>query len=514
MDVLTIVKFDSHSVNGSSQYDAGAISSLKVKIQDLILDLLEWVQYPDCAPAIGRCLAALLKSLDGSDLHYAPNVSSYQELPLWALPVRSFLDSHIDNLGTFSLHVLPDLLHTDQAGTVALINIMPFKDIQQGRIESQSIVDIQLCLLIARVIGAFPFNPVDEIFMPQELERMHIDGRHARVHVEDRISEIDVEELGINLLDHASPAVRISAFSLLISNDSALFVSSKMLQRLRMSLPYFHLEPYSKSRNEFIALMKKLLVKLLGKIKSELKTGPTAIDTRLNFDKVSQQVEVRPAKPEHQSVPSVVQATCEFLSWYLEFLIHDIRPNAPYQSHITALKVLQFMQHQLSAFSRLFIGYSQDLGILLGKINERLLLRPLLDILVDPFDDVRETATSILGLLLGSEKHSVGSLRSELLSDEQDRDDCYDEVFHTALDKAELQVSRTGRADHADGVGRLLRLLYTSCSLTIRAAHSGDPLIFLEKLMSTTEEEALIVADSLVAALHRATLHGHLIALR
>lgn len=121
--------------------------------------------------------------------------------------------------------------------------------------------------------------------------------------------------------------------------------------------------------------------------------------------------------------------------------------------------------------------------------------------MMDPFEDVRATAASLL------------------LSYSPDL-----ELLLIALENAEKLMRASGRADHADGYGRLVELYYVleaaaADKKTVDGATDSDTGALLYrhntfKLIDEINDLIEIASNSLENAVADAPLHGKVIALR
>jgi hypothetical protein len=128
-------------------------------------------------------------------------------------------------------------------------------------------------------------------------------------------------------------------------------------------------------------------------------------------------------------------------------------------------------------------------------------LRAVLDLLMDPFDDVRETAASLLTLLLssgvtvGSASHKNSS-RPILVELEE------------FCCRSSVLASKTSRADHSDGVARSFEVLcHWTTSKDDKLAIPGRILADLELRLSAAELD-------LAAAVLDTPVHGNFASLR
>lgn len=489
---------------GASEKERAAsrftLAQISHSVQDFTLRVLEWVKYPDCAPAIGRFLSAFYKRFQAENDNSDDAFMEKRAMPVWIFPVKQSLEQNHEFLEAFETHILPSLLRLDSAGTKSFLDILPFDEIQRGNVGTVENVDIHLCVLVARI--------------ETELSAIST-ADHGKSNA------INVEILGMSLLDHANPNVRIAALSLLVASQaSAKPFSRKVLESFRQCIPMFHVEVNAKPRNEFIALAKKLCRRLLVATmslsrsrRSLEKTGHKSNDCPGNNGTVE--------KTEQNFTRELLEKHLRFRNWYTWFLLSELRPTASYQSHITALKVLHSsLEEYVAARDTLSNGHVDYIEALNLHLPNGVVLRLFSDLLTDPFDDVRQFAYSILKIWLKT--MSFPLLRStEEMSDEAHEQKHVEQtlitsaLMHRDLCDAEMIAEETGRADQADGVGRFYSLLYESSRAIAKPTqwHHSHSMI-LDRLLSTTEKEISIATHDLLKVVSSTALLGHLIALR
>ncbi|KAI4284895.1 MAG: hypothetical protein L6R35_004786 [Caloplaca aegaea] len=146
---------------------------------------------------------------------------------------------------------------------------------------------------------------------------------------------------------------------------------------------------------------------------------------------------------------------------------------------------------------------------------------------MDPFDDVRELAASILDKSLQtspeyvtlsphnimSERHTLTVSKSDDIGDALLLHDkpFWARVMHRAVSR--MQIS--GRADHADGFGRLYDIYHGSHGVSSEGTAWGEnPHIVLGNLISDIEQCVASARSNLHLAVGTAPLHGYLVAAR
>lgn len=482
-------------------------------VQRFTSSVLQWVQYPDCAPAVGRFLSAFFASLGVSRSQAVAHASANGLLPLWISPVKQSLNRQPRLLDMYENHVLPGLLRLSFADRKAFLSTLPLDQIQQGNIGKLFTADIQLCILVAKMDLMKTVDPAP--LSAVEKPKITNNGNCLQPGIEtsdtdkDRV-DTDGERLGLNLLEHSSPAVRISALALLVSSPvSNRPLSEDALLCLRRCIPFFHVEVSAKARNESIALMNKLCLRLRIKAVSLIRDHQGSINTFLDQTAGLSLGHASSKEQRGHNFPKELQRYLSFQSWYMRFLVHELRPTASYQSHISALRILHSVLEsklllQASKANELYIKLSDE------GLPSSLPLRPLLDLLLDPFDDVRQLANMVIEVQISLGQipfltEPNGEAEAEALSLEKGGNSCNPKrVLRVALERAESKAAETGRADDADGVGRIYDLMYGTDKTVSILGHLLDQL----------KDEVEVAKNSLISAVHTAPLHGHLIALR
>ena len=487
-------------------------------VGNFAISILEWVQFPDCAPAAGRFLFTFFQSLntDPKDQTF-----SDETIPLWIYPVKQAINRHLQHLEVFENHVLPGLLTISPIDTRAFLKTLPLRDLKQGTVGPDAATNIQLCFLIAKVAPTLKYDSGSA--GENESSEDAANSRDQNGTEDPESFLIDSEALACNYLNHISPSVRLSALSLLISSSvTSKPFTQNVLETLRVCLPYFHVEVDAKARNEYIALMRKLCVRLERAIVSLLRAGDTSLKFAFEESSTSQSGAVTNNTATLKPREQLLRSHLGFRKRYLLFLIHELRPTASYQSHITALKILHpLFEGQSAGRAALSRGNYEHLNALDETLPRNICHRALYDLLLDPFDDVRQWAVWVLELCFQRDVVAFGSLLAGPWRKKTDGVDQKVEVIangpaiDTELYMAEKKAEQTGRADHADGVGRLYELLYLTNGVPVGPTkRQNSSFAIVDRLISNTEKEVIIATSNLLHAIGNTSLHGHLIALR
>lgn len=297
-------------------------------------------------------------------------------------------------------------------------------------------------------------------------------------------------------------------------------LSIHVIEALQENLPHFHTETNPKIRNEYLVIIKALFIRarrgvtflLEGNISADIFTN-TKIVVNSEVESITEASEC-----EHQ----LLEKHISFLNWFDDFLINELQPAASYQRHITALKAIlsiglasRFKNGSLELL-RCSNTDSEAHIIACDYFLGFRLIRFLLDLIMDSFNDVRSMAALILYNIMSNLDSSNNLFKFDLMKDQDapntpiQRSQPHKYDFSCAIDRAKTFMSSTGRADHADGFGRLYRLSFDFDGLLI----TSDRLSILDILLSSLSENIRYSRDNLSLAIGHSPLHGNLIALR
>lgn len=295
------------------------------------------------------------------------------------------------------------------------------------------------------------------------------------------------------------------------------------------ALPNYHAEVDPKARQEDLALIKRLCLRLKGVLISSSKgkvdlwsTKPTIERDRLlsNLSAASELVE---ASREHH---------LDFFVWYRDFLLQELSPTGSYQRHVVSLKVIDFL---MSNSCILLHGESSDTfeGERRDFFNSfyHELLTSLLALAIDPFDDVRELAACILkgipraawASLSLKKAAKVRSLCPSSAGESGAADDISLSAYNPegnpgltlACQRTAKKAQTTARADHADGFGRLYALAVGLNTVSDQEHTWAErDQLALGRLMTELNDRIRKTRVDIHTAVKTASLHGLLIAAR
>jgi hypothetical protein len=346
-----------------------------------------------------------------------------------------------------------------------------------------------------------------------------------------------------SLLARASAAIRLAALSLLVASPlTTRPFPSGVLSLLEQNLAFFHGDADAKFRTDVLSTTKRLVDRLRGSTSSlsrevgRSKKGRADQNTR---SKAGSHIAAEAAK-----CPACrLQRHVEFLNWYIDFLTAELQPTASYQRHITALKALDILLQsgldeevptiKLSKLAQGEIKWPFHVKLLNAQTR-----RVLLDLLANPFDDVRGGAANILKMAtpdsiyllksatcinLPPQDSQTGSKRETEITQEMAANRAFPDIFGL-LSRLERSMHLSGRADHADGVARTYEIIFdmnSRCHFTttplrsfIKSQHRDPQLSVVNRLMLALEEGLSVVRKDLALAVSSSPVHGYLAGIR
>jgi hypothetical protein len=310
-------------------------------------------------------------------------------------------------------------------------------------------------------------------------------------------------------MSHADAEVRLAGMFLSVySTAMTRLMTGGVFRSLKKNVVHLHTDTDANFRREINEYTQKLFDRLRSStatlVKGTVKKGSSGI-TRLPIPEVcySQGVSLARRTQHDPLVESLA-----FVVWYIRFLEWELRSTASYQRRITALQsliiVLRSGIDPGVPFSHLSKSAQGQLNWAHGlQLANARLARVLMDLILDPFDDIRNSAISVLQLCLLAQP--LAGQNSILAS------------MHRFLDRAANMQLRTGRADQADGVARAYSLLYS-----LLESHPGpsNPTIFASSftvylyLTRTLRNTLSYANENLANAVNGRPIHSTFAALR
>ena len=213
---------------------------------------------------------------------------------------------------------------------------------------------------------------------------------------------------------------------------------------------------------------------------------------------------------------AVYDAKTKFLKRYIELLVSELVPTANYQCHITALKELTFMlqsgiDNRIESHHLSKIGSDQVKWPFSLHVSSPELVRLLVDLVLDPFDDVRAASAALLPMLPLEDL-----LPPDHMEENEHSDNPNTQSLDLVLERAKALASSTFRADHADGTARLYELRYFVATQNANNMEKGSfsPISIIDKILFTLESVLAGSAEMTYNGVDTIPMHGYLSALR
>ncbi|KAF9891702.1 hypothetical protein FE257_003714 [Aspergillus nanangensis] len=469
---------------------APATDLQRVTADILLLRLLNQTQNMEISAAAGDCISIFfqkLKSQAGAEESSRDKARGL--VSVWAAPVRHMILQDMQSLDSMSNYVLQPLFSIDSEGFRRFVDGLHLNSLLTADMTNAPLAEFTLLFA--------------SLHMAKKIGLVHEDHYFSRAGASNDKSDtalvLDSAVLG-QFLFHREFSIRIAALSLLITAPVATKpVSFATMKAVLKGLPSMHAESNSYSRGEILSLVRKFIIRLKGGILSQAEDWGETIPL---------------PKKQQANVARDESETHASLREYIEFLKSDLRPTATYPRHITALRSLNLLLD--SGLDARFpgSGASKPDGVVPKwkshmDVFDPSLLRLLVDLLLDPYDDVRATAMAIVKQF--PMEISLGNLRSPSGGDTT----CPQII--DALYKAEQLASNTSRADHADCVARLYQIVFSAAlpATSQETAQWWDTKwSVVDTILKKLESKLSVVGGLFNASMRDAPLHGYISALR
>ncbi|KAK0121786.1 hypothetical protein ONS95_010069 [Cadophora gregata] len=477
-------------------------------------EMFEWMTYADISPAAGKFLVTVFR-----DLRTTSDKSGFSDnsTASWQRWIRRGLGSNPEALENVKNYLFPPLFKLDRIGSLSFLADLSIQNSLE-EFQSQN-MDAQSLLQLSAMETGKKAGLVEE---PDTIEFSKVSKKPSGAVV------LQEDAIGL-LLTHESETVRSLAFSVLVSSSSTIRPFSKMaLEILRANMYILYSDTDAKFRNEILSSTKHMIERLRGAT-SLLAKEIESLSFQLSGNQDLPTAQQQEGHKRLDAIKLIFHSHNDFVAWYVEFLLLELIPTASYQRHITSLKAI-------SLFLRS--------GILKQGLQSRLLktsgnntvwpyhiafftrcsMRLLMDLLMDPFEDVRSAATSILKLAapcdfgfktnpstsIEGDRSSLDIASSGLNNAVNRTSECKNVILALLVNfitRIEDLSKQTGRADHADGVARSYELLY---GLQISPQ---SRLALITQLVKDLESKIEVAEHSLGQAVFEAPVHGNFAAL-
>jgi hypothetical protein len=475
---------------------------IEEKVGLFLQDLFYWAQFHELAPSVGQIASHIC-----SELCKTRPSRSDQLVSLWIRPLLDQLRKTPEALSRFKSHVFPELFQSNLdhyklfLEELGLDFVSPyeacwkdtnFEEAQNNHFDNE-------LLFVTLQVGK-------EIGLVLETD-MTTRWRFAKTNeaLDQRMDENDLPQDGkirietqalCRLFFHTSSTARLAGLSLLVTSISTTKpFSTKALKGLKKGLPTLFIEQDAKIRQDMLALISHMIDRIKAAV---FKLNQST--QRLQVTRSSASLD------EAQLQQYVVDEHKDFLRWLTHMIPFQLYPEAGYQRHIFALKLLNILVKSEIDPSIEPMPKAQIKGNSLGlsvNVFTTILDRSLRDLLMNPFEDIRSMAATLLAASLRklSPQFSV-----------------VDSGMAMLIERAEVKTLQSGRADHADGLARMYAIIFQYAPLNYTDLtepnwwHTKlDIIIHLVKIL---ERSIYLANQNIALAVTQFPMHGLLLGIR
>lgn len=434
-------------------------------VDELLLVLFKWLNRGDFGSTIAHLVSVFLDKLP-------PSAGHAVEQPIWVSPLQTAFIHGAVNTDDLRAHVLPGLFKRSFGDFVAFLHSQGLDSLLSTS-EATTSLDHQELLYIALQTGK-------ELGLIEETDEPSISRAENYLCIPlDAIRD---------MLFHSSRPIRVTGLYLLVTSHATTRpLSRKALRLLQKTLGTVFADVDADFRGDVFTAFQQLIDRC------------RSISATLARELNTSNGQNRAQATNYKGPPSAEQlsAHSRFLHWLREFLCWQLRPTASYQRHISALKCLAILAKSGLSDSIPRAYYSKS--ALSGpkwpftmQIITADMERLLFDLVLDPFDDVRQTAYSILAIACN---YMMDNSRDNVAP---------------VIKRAENTTLATGRADHADGVAHLWGLQTLLNDLRSEASQQA----IVERLLGQLEQSLSVARRGLAAAVVQYPVHGLLTSIR
>ncbi|GAB0131934.1 hypothetical protein EsDP_00000387 [Epichloe bromicola] len=300
-----------------------------------------------------------------------------------------------------------------------------------------------------------------------------------------------------SVLSHPSHEVQSLALSLLVTSPSTTRpYSPTAFGLLKKHLSTFFADPDAKFRVDVSAKARDMFKRVRGAIHVLKRSIPRARGKTQEANVISQPILYRSnliLLPEVQ-LTDCLEYHVDFLHWYIAFLCNELIPTASYQRHIAGLKALMYIVRMEGDDSKTW-ETADDQELFFDRFDSRW-ARALFDLVMDPFEDVRDlSATGLAKCYADGRYRRLNLTGSEMIGIPVNE-------VKGLWQRANELARRTARADHSGGASKASQLLY-------RFLESGEErLQMLSKMVEDLGRKISKAEIDLGQAVVDSPLHG------
>ncbi|KAF1847315.1 HEAT repeat protein-like protein [Cucurbitaria berberidis CBS 394.84] len=464
---------------------------------------LAWIVHHDTALSAGHLIRNFL--LQARRLPTAgPQSHDTAFLPLWIEPVVQTLQKWPDRIQEFKTHVFPHCFLPNIDEYIHFLSYLHFdKHVQpKGTLPDQLSASNPLPSGLNEPeefnILLAAFETGKELSIIRDIDHRtceNVEIHDGAVHIPDIVFG--------GWMSHPEPEVRLAGMFLSVYSASVTRpFTGGVFKSLQRNLVHMHTDTDANFRRGVHGCTQKLFDRLRASTATLAKgtsKRSTSIESRLPFPKNYSSYGTLSRKNSRQDPLTEALA---FVVWYMRFLEWEMRSTASYQRRVTALRTLTIVlrsgvdsgvpQTHLSKSAQGQLNWAHSLQIANPK-----LIRVLFDLILDPFDDIRDSAISVLQLCL--------------IALPQAQKDAVLATIPRFMSRAETAMLRTGRADQADGVARAYGLIFSLAGegrMDLHGTQLSSKLAVFEHLKRQLDSTLDIAHNNLSEAVNGRPVHG------
>ncbi|EXA49967.1 hypothetical protein NW761_000836 [Fusarium oxysporum] len=451
--------------------------------KSFIFELFHWMTLHFVCPTAGRFIVCVYRGLRSQDQRETSGQLSIETWHRWLLEAINEEPSILEPVKNY---IFLPLFKADKSEALGFLKRMN----EHEAVSAGHEIDINLPALLqlaALEIG----KKVGLVEEPALGDDKSADSDSSIV-LDEKVLE--------SVLAHPSHEVRSLALSLLMSSPSTTRpYSSTALDLLRKHLATYFADSDAKFRNEVAGKVRDMFRRVRGAIFVLKKSIPRAAARKQKEQPGQVQEQHILYRTNLISLPEAQLVHCleyheKFLFWYIGFLCSELTPTASYQRHSASLKAVTFILRMEGEKSKTW-ETADDQTLFFDQFGSSW-LRALSDLIMDPFDDIRSHAATVLRWIFSDSRY-----RNFYLMARQGKLNPTEELTEL-LRRTEELARKTARADHSDGVARVSQLLYR---LSENEQHR---VALLSKLIGGLEARLVVAEKDLGRAVLDAPLHG------
>ncbi|TID14586.1 HEAT repeat protein-like protein [Venturia nashicola] len=477
--------------------DSAARSDREI-LQRFAEALMNWMRFTDSAPAAGQTVCALTKMVASEQKCLVQKSDKVSEA-FWIHPLMTSFSAFPEAIAHFRHHLLPGLLALDSSTCKDLLEALRIAEWLKGERVPRTQL-LYTSLLVGKEMGIV-------------LEAVRGGQVTGEIAFKDG-KVLIMDKAWARLLRDFSSDTRIAGFSLLISSAAVTRpFSSNIINCLKRNLSHLLMEVDAGKRGEILTGIQRIV--------DRVKAATSVLYKTIN------QAQFKPPaflEAEQATIDSRRKTLAQhqaFISWLITFFRQQLHPEAGYQRHITSLRAMVLIASSgvdnTVASCRLSKSATGDTTWCFHiQIYDSWMARVLYDLTMNPFEDVRIFAETLIDLTVPHDLHNTLAQQDPITVSPG-----HASTNLNVLLRAERLMLRSGRADHADGVSRTYALLFESVEDFVSGSDIDGKEVWwssksdiIEHLVGQLETALSTAAVDLKLAVTLSPIHGTLASIR